>query len=79
MKLALGSGSRARANVGSAYYAAWTIANGRPPRRRDRMPLTTFEHVFRLRVETVDRDSRQHAKPSLLRYSKVAELLDRLA
>ena len=61
----------------SIYLREWTIANqDRPPRRRDRLPLSKFfGKVFSVRVETIAQawDGRFH--PSSLRYSKVASVL----
>lgn len=61
----------------SIYLREWTIANqDRPPRRRDRLPLSKFfGKVFSVRVETIESawDGRLH--PASLRYSKVAAIL----
>lgn len=70
---------RMREYVGrnSTYLREWTIANqDKPPRRRDRMPLSKFfGKVFLVQLETIERawDGRLH--PSSLRYSKVAAIL----
>ena len=65
--------------LSSAFYRAWTVASGTPPRRRDRMSLEVFRRIFRVRLRTVARDHAGQAKPEILCYSVVAELVERLA
>jgi hypothetical protein len=61
----------------SAFFEAWTIANGgRPPRRTERMTPAIFVHRLLLgRVRTVTTDHRKRSEPDHLRYSIVAEFL----
>jgi hypothetical protein len=67
---------------GSKLYSSYMIANGgRPPGRRDRLPLRVFrQRLFRVRVKTVrPAFSDGQPKPDRFHYSIVAELLEQLA
>ncbi len=61
----------------SIYLREWVICNqGRPPHRRERMPLSKFfGKVFLVRVRTIERtwDGLEH--PASLRYSTVCAIL----
>lgn len=61
----------------SRFARAWTIANGGPPKRADRMKIGVFrDGVFRIRVRDVkvNRHQRALARP----YSIVDDILGRL-
>lgn len=62
----------------SRFYAAWSQANGEPPRKGQRMTLDTFTEpvlLYTLRVVDAVKDERQKNKPDALVYSKVAEIV----
>ena len=62
----------------SRFREAWTIANGAPAQRRDRMALRVFQNrLFLVRTRTVktNRSQRQRANP----YSVIDSILERLA
>lgn len=66
---------------GSKLFAAYLVANGQPPARRDRITLRVFKNrLFRILVRTVKpRFQDGTVKPESFFYSVVAELLERLA
>jgi len=75
-------GRRPKPHVGrrSRYWAAWTLANGAPPRKRQVMTARVFRgKVFRVKVEDVTRsgDGKRHSKSAI--YSTVKDVLDRVA
>jgi hypothetical protein len=75
----LGSKSKPHAGRRSEYYRAWIIANGEPPRKRQRLAVRVFRRkVFEVRVSDVTRrhDGRTH--PKAMVYSTVREILRRV-
>jgi hypothetical protein len=68
----------ANAGAKSKFTRAWEVANGAPPKRRERMSLVVFRHrLFLVAVRDVqhDRMQRKLARP----YSIVDSILERLA
>lgn len=53
MWFALGQGERPNVTRRSKYWAAWILANGGPPQRRERMSARVFRHRI-ARVEVCD-------------------------
>ncbi len=66
---------------GSKLYANYLIANGQPPGRRDRLSLKVFKNrLFRVMVKSVVPLFEDGTpKPPWFHYSRVGELLERLA
>jgi hypothetical protein len=72
-----GCGPTPRAGRRSHYWRYWTIANGGPPHRRQRMTSKVFlRRLFEIRVGTVESDFLQ--RPQIAEYSIVREILRRL-
>lgn len=62
---------------GSQYFREWTLTNGGPPRRRERMPLCRFlNRIYKIEVKTVVQDWQARPLPSPLQYSRVAGILE---
>jgi len=72
----LGSGEHPKPNRRRMFYYAWTVANGAPPARSDRMPLNVFVH--RMATVTVRDTARsfQDAKRAIAPYSVIAKILE---
>ena len=71
-----------RIPFGSKLYQYWVIANdGKRPNRKDRLSLRVFEgHIFEIKVTTVKgRMGDNREKPPALWYSRVDEVLEKLA
>lgn len=71
----------ARPRIGrrSRYYAAWTQANGEPPRRGQQMTPETFKDaglLYLVRVADAVRDGKDEVKPDALVYSRITEILN---
>jgi len=61
------------------YWCAWVLANGKRPKRNDRMSTIVFRaKVFRVRFRTVMKTAKQTDRTPAQRYSVIDELLDRL-
>lgn len=61
----------------SRYYAAWTIANGEPPRKKQAMDPKVFVQgqVYLIEVADCAKDSENEAKPECQVYSRVTKIL----
>jgi hypothetical protein len=62
----------------SKFVRAWTVANGKPPRRKDRLAISIFKDklfLVRVRDVTTDRHQKKLANP----YSIVDAIVGRLA
>jgi hypothetical protein len=62
----------------SKFVRAWTIANGKPPKRRDRLPISVFRNrllSIRVRDVTTDRYQKELATP----YSIVDAIIEKIA
>jgi len=76
----LKNGRWGRVSPSSQFYRAWVVANGGPPRRRDRLAVDVFRHhLFRVQTRVVMKDQRQQPLADLAQYSVVATLLERIA
>ncbi len=66
---------------GSKYYQIWSIASGRKPARKDRMPLDVFKnHIFTVAVTTVKPKSPDGTDvPEALWYSRVDWIYEKCA
>jgi hypothetical protein len=75
----LGTKAKAHAGRTSRYWAAWCMANGGPPRKRQVMSERVFKgRWFRVRVETVtDKRKGKNVEPlpEEMHYSVVREIL----
>lgn len=72
----LGNGEYPKAGRRSLFYYAWCLANGAPPARSDRMPLSVF--VNRM-ARVLVRDTRrclQNDKRAVAPYSVIARVLE---
>jgi hypothetical protein len=62
--------------LGSKMVAAYAIANGSMPRRRDRITKSVFRNkLFRFRTRTVSKDKDGHVRPAGDHYSVIDHLL----
>jgi hypothetical protein len=77
--LHLGFGECAHAGRKSNYWAAWCIANGGPPKKRQVMSERVFKHKwFRVVIETVNEKRKgkdREPLPADLHYSIVRKIL----
>ena len=61
------------------YLQAWILANGAPPKRRDRMSTKVFrDKVFRARVRKVTQNANKTSRTPAQQYSVIAELLEQV-
>ena len=66
--------------LGSKFLAAWMVASGRFPTRRDRLSTHVFRNkYFRAEVKTVMKDQYGDERPSIQHYSKVERLIEVVA
>jgi hypothetical protein len=76
--LHLGRGSKPEVGKRSKYYAAWIMASGGPPRRKDRLSPRVFKgKVFLVRIRDVRKRYDQHEHSEGDVYSN-AEILKRV-
>ena len=62
--------------IGSKFYAAWTIAAGRIPKRRYPLSIAVFrKKYFRVLVTTVTTNQNGEKRPIEERYSKIDRLI----
>lgn len=62
--------------MGSNMVAAFTVANGSMPRRRDRMTKKTFKNkLFRLKTRTVTKNRDGVLKPASDHYSVIEKII----
>jgi hypothetical protein len=62
--------------LGSKLIAAYAIATGAMPRRRDRITKAVFRNkLFRFRTRTVIKDKDGHVRPAVDHYSVIDRLL----
>jgi hypothetical protein len=62
----------------SRYFAAWSIANGGMPTKRQEMSLETFSEpglIYLVNVDSALIDGQNQMKPDALVYSRVTEIL----
>jgi hypothetical protein len=70
--------ARPRAGRRSRYFAAWTQANGEPPRKGQKIAPETFAEpglLYTLQVADAVKDEAQKRKPDALVYSRVVNIL----
>src|SRR5262245_53473665 len=61
------------------YLQAWILANGAPPKRRDRMSTRVFrDKVFRARMSAVTQNANKTSRTPAQQYSVVDQLLERV-
>jgi hypothetical protein len=70
--------ARPRPGRRSRYYAAWSQANGEPPRKGQAMTPDIFTEpdiLYTLQVDDAVKDEGQNRKPDALVYSRVVDIL----
>ena len=71
--------SKRKWGASSKFYDTWVLAAGKRPDRFDRMSTRVFQgSVFLAQIRTVKTNSRHMSRSSLLQYSIIDVLLDRL-
>ena len=74
--LNLGARDKPHAGRRSNYWRAWTVANSKPPARRDRVtPQVFVRRQARVTVADTEQDHRQRPVTESSRYSVVREVL----
>jgi hypothetical protein len=64
----------------SKFWRAWTIANGAPPKRHDRMGLSVFRNrLFLVQIRDVVKDRGQNRLSEAIRHSVVEAIVERIA
>jgi hypothetical protein len=64
----------------SKFWRAWTVANGAPPKRHDRMSLSVFKHrLFLVTIRDVVKDRGQNRLSETIRHSVVEAIVERIA
>lgn len=74
----LGNGAKPTMGRRSRVFKTWTMANGEPPRKGQRMRWDTFTEpglIYTVQVADALMDGNQKQKPDALVYSKVTEVL----
>jgi hypothetical protein len=75
----MGTGEKPKAGRRSRYYAAWVMANGEMPKKRQVVSCRVFEgKIFKVRVEDIAtrHDGGEHPEAAI--YSTVKEILKRM-
>jgi hypothetical protein len=64
----------------SKFWRAWTIANGAPPKRHDRMALSVFRNrLFLVQIRDVIKDRGQNRLGDVVRHSVIEAIVERIA
>jgi hypothetical protein len=64
----------------SKFWRAWTIANGAPPKRHDRMSLNVFKNrLFLVQIRDVIKDRGQNRLGDVVRHSVIEAIVERQA
>jgi hypothetical protein len=65
-------------SIHSEYYKAWVLANGKPPRRNDRMSPSVFQGWWQIEVRHTKRRSTRNGCRELETHESGVAVVDRL-